>query len=446
MYRLKSPLRVQMEITEACNNACSHCYNFWRYVETGARISKDDHRRDGNHFARILDMIIEMESNAVTFTGGEPFLRRDILFDLVAQAKSAGLLVHINTNGALIKEDDVSLARDLKVDHFQVSLMSYNAETHNRLAHAKSHGLTVRAIKMLVDANQPMSVNMVTSQANWNQVVPTAEMISELGVKSFSASPILSCHLSSEHGALMLTSDQLKQTMHDLLWVHKHLDLGVYVLEPLVFCAFDAEEREQLSSILGSRYCCAGISDCAISPDGDMRPCILSTETGGNILEDGWITCWRNLANWKDPKMLPSDCLTCSRVDLCGGGCREAALSSTGRLNGKDPYMTEPISVDSETHCQPTGQVELGDDQILMSNPDLFYRQEEFGGTITVGQRCSFLTPSVYEFFIVLIKDQAFSARSTATKYGLDLVETNSFLRSLLNNGFLLTMGEGGGQ
>jgi hypothetical protein len=55
MFRLKSPLRVQLEITEACNNARSHCYNYWRYVETGVRLSKDNNERTPEHFVKILE-------------------------------------------------------------------------------------------------------------------------------------------------------------------------------------------------------------------------------------------------------------------------------------------------------------------------------------------------------------------------------------------------------
>jgi MoaA/NifB/PqqE/SkfB family radical SAM enzyme len=89
MYRLKSPLRVNFELTEARNNACVHCYNFWRYQQTGERASHDDHSRSLKHFERMLDILIEQEVRTVTFTGGEPFLRKDVLFPLVARAKQA---------------------------------------------------------------------------------------------------------------------------------------------------------------------------------------------------------------------------------------------------------------------------------------------------------------------------------------------------------------------
>lgn len=101
MYRLKSPLTVQIELTEACNNACYHCYNYWRYIETGKKLSVDSHENTLYHFEVLLDHLIRNEVMTVSFTGGEPFLRRDILFYLIRKAKQGGMKAGVNTNGAL---------------------------------------------------------------------------------------------------------------------------------------------------------------------------------------------------------------------------------------------------------------------------------------------------------------------------------------------------------
>jgi MoaA/NifB/PqqE/SkfB family radical SAM enzyme len=39
--RLKAPITVQLELTKNCNYLCGHCYNFWRYQETGERNFKE---------------------------------------------------------------------------------------------------------------------------------------------------------------------------------------------------------------------------------------------------------------------------------------------------------------------------------------------------------------------------------------------------------------------
>ena len=67
MNRLSSPLDVQIELTEACNQNCHHCYNYWRQDKrppTG-ELAVDQ-------FLIITDQIHSAQVGSVTLTGGEP--------------------------------------------------------------------------------------------------------------------------------------------------------------------------------------------------------------------------------------------------------------------------------------------------------------------------------------------------------------------------------------
>ena len=276
MYRLKSPLTAQLELTDACNNACLHCYNYWRYLETNQRFSSDSHKINIEHFRSLLDYLIVNEVRTVTLTGGEPFLRRDVLFDLIVMAKRANMKVGVNTNGVLVTEDDVSRLKNAGTDFILVALLSDNAVIHNRMTNSNAHALTSGTIVNLVKADLNVAVNMVVSSYNWDRVRQTAIYVKDLGIKEFSATPILPCPLAKGHLDLLLKPKQVKQVLSDLLWI-KRQGMKVDVLEPLVHCMFDQEERTRFSQFLDNRSCSAGISDMVISPTGDVRPCILAT-------------------------------------------------------------------------------------------------------------------------------------------------------------------------
>lgn len=437
MFRLKSPLRAQIELTEACNNACIHCYNYWRYLKTGKKLKTDDRERTLDHFSRILKVIIDQDIGSITFTGGEPLIRKDILFDLIKIARDAELQVSINSNAALITEKDIFRFKELGVDSFLISLLSHNAKTHNTMALANSYSRTIRGIQRLVEAGLCPSVNMVTSQANIKDVKKTAELVKEIGVKSFTATPILSCHLSQGHNAITLSPEQIKKSLTDLSWAKEYLGLDVGVLEPLPHCMFTEKERSSVFSITGFRYCCAGISDCAISPDGDVRPCILSSEIGGNIFKDGWDKSWHNLSQWKSSDMLPPDCLKCKVVDYCGGGCRVSALAKNGGITAKDPYMTSPILEDSPSIIRRQDSVNLSNSQNLNFLSSLRTRKEEFGGVIFFNEEFLFLNKDSFNLIISIINERGFSVDNIATKFQLEKSHVQNFFAILLKKGFL---------
>jgi radical SAM protein with 4Fe4S-binding SPASM domain len=439
VYRLKSPLRVNLELTEACNNACVHCYNFWRYQETGERAAYDDRSRSYEHFEKMLNVIIDQEVRTVTFTGGEPFLRKDVLFPLVAKAKQAGLRVLINTNATLITPHDVDQLKRLRVDGYLVSLLCADEETHNAMTNANSYTKTMQTITRLVASDQSVAVNMVISRDNLRFVRKTAQIMSDMGAYSFSATPMLSCYLSAEHEKINLSADQVKQVLRDLVWARGSLPIDVTVLDTVVYCMFTKEERIEFDGILGARYCCAGISDCALSPDGDLRPCILSTDVGGNILTDGWEKAWDNLGYWKAASMIPPECLTCAEVGPCGGGCRSAAKAKCGSYTGKDPYMTTPILQSPISHPPLSSpRKDLRDSDALSARTGLVWRTEPFGATIFNEDECVFLKEGPATFLKSLIDSGRFSVNSVCEGYGIDKDDVRSFMQTLVDEGYLL--------
>ena len=273
MFRLKSPFTVQLELTNGCNNKCIHCYNYLRYLRGEEELLMDLNLPIA-HFSNILQQLAGLEVRVVILTGGEPFLRRDLLFPLARQAKQANMTVGINTNGTLVSEQDAAELMTIGVDFVLVSLMSSHPQVHNRIAQADNFEATIRGIKLLVEAGLNVSVNMVVSKINLDDVQETSQLVKKLGVRGFSATPAIACYLSDNHRSILLEPAEVKKTLNDLL-LAKETCLDVDVLEPLVHCMFSKDERLRFGGFLDHRSCSAGITEAAISPEGDVRPCIL---------------------------------------------------------------------------------------------------------------------------------------------------------------------------
>jgi len=439
MYRLKSPLAAQLEITNQCNNSCLHCYNYWRYTETGKKLSKDNPRYNLEHFQALLANLITQEVRTLTLTGGEPFLRRDVLFPLIATAKRAGMKVGVNTNGALIKDGDASMLKELATDFVLVSLLSDEPNMHNWLASSKSHEHTSRAMSRLIKAGLYVSANMVVTAHNFTRVRQTAMYIKDLGLNSFSATPILPCPLALRHKDLLLVPEQVKSVLDDLLWVG-NLGLEVDVLEPIVHCLFNEDERTRFAKFLDHRSCSAGISDMVISPSGDVRPCIMATETYGNLIRDGWGKVWANLSKWSDSALLPTDCLNCSLVDECGGGCRIAAFAISGKINSNDPYMTGPLNLPPASVSPNLTTALKTEMEICLPNAVLL-REEDFGSVIFSGRRFMFLDRDGTQILKFIKCRGTLTLKCLLDEFEVNERELTNYIGTLISHGFIIYKG-----
>ena len=99
LWRERSPLlqRVDIELTERCNNSCRHCYINRPAADREARRGE----LSTEEIETFLGEAAELGALTVRFTGGEPLLRAD--FDRVyVTARRAGLQVHLTTNACLV--------------------------------------------------------------------------------------------------------------------------------------------------------------------------------------------------------------------------------------------------------------------------------------------------------------------------------------------------------
>ena len=438
---LGSPIRANLEITEACPLACKHCYTYWGFAATGKKVFPQDESYKLEHFSRIIDILSNRGVRTLTLTGGEPFEKRDILYPLIKFAKDRGMIVFVNTSAILVEQKDVEIIKSLNADGFLVSLMSCDKETNNRLAQADSYDKTINGIKNLVEAGQNVNINMVCSKENYKDVRRTALLVEKLGAWSFSAAPMMAALSYPDYLAMRLSGSELNSVIHDLLWVKEHTKLLTTTLEALPYCAFSENELEELRPILSHSYCGAGLSDCAISVSGDIRPCIMSGESVGNILKDDWDDIWRKLSKWRSGDILPSECLKCTAVDECGGGCRVSAKTVNGSFSANDPYMVGRLSrklapAVSDTHAMPGKSVFSKDTRLCISRKAVD-RHEPFGGTVFIGNRAVFLKEGPYELYCRMKEMRAFSPAQIEADYGVNLIDFLNFIQLLLDEGIV---------
>lgn len=416
MKRLSFPLDVQIELTEACNQRCLHCYNYWRYDYK--TIKKDELMV--NDFLILLSKLNDCGVSMITLTGGEPLLRPDVFFALLKQGKKYGMEVGLNSNAVLITKEMANKMYEYGLDHALISLLGLE-DTHNRIS-SLSNGFknTCNGIKNLLEAKIPVVVNMVASKISHNDIYQLGSFIKELGVEKFCVTPMVPSH--ETHFQYVLNGEECKSALRTLLKTGKDFNLKIDTLEPIARCLFKPEEEDEFISFFGNRICSASVSSCAISSKGNVRPCIHADQEFGNLLKEDLSLIWEKMSFWSSCEILPKECLECNANVICEGGCRMSAKLINGSYNNKDMYMTEPIMDFSRINKLPQRNTELNffEHTILKANDEIKFRKEIFGWVVYVHNNIEFCTDEGYNFIRNLSKKSSFTTTDLINEFGIE--------------------------
>ncbi len=107
-----APQIAALNITDNCCFKCVMCSQ-WK-DNTSGELSAED-------WKRVLLQLKQIGIKVVSFAGGEPFLRKDII-DLMGYAKSIGLGTAVTTNGYLLDEEKIKDSIRAGIELFAISL------------------------------------------------------------------------------------------------------------------------------------------------------------------------------------------------------------------------------------------------------------------------------------------------------------------------------------
>ena len=167
------PILVHFEVTMRCNARCDFC-DYWR-TDPAARSEEQERFAEA---ARYFDPIM------ITFTGGEPLLRRD-LEDLVAGVARAVRLRYIAviTHGGMLTPERARSLWDAGINQFNISL-DFLDERHD--AARGIPGLSRRILdtvpRMRALGIDSIRFNTVIKAENLDHIVPLVHRARELGV------------------------------------------------------------------------------------------------------------------------------------------------------------------------------------------------------------------------------------------------------------------------
>lgn len=266
-----------------CNQKCLHCY------AAGQPLS-DTPELTTAQWKEILSKLRAANVPQVTFTGGEPTLRADLV-ELVEVAQ--WFVTRLNTNGRLLTPELCRRLYEASLDSVQVTLYSHDPAVHNALVGAEGFDDTVTGIKNAVAAGLSVSVNTPLCSLNTDYAA-TVRFVHELGVRYVTCSGLIPSGGAegAESRATRLTEEQLTDVLRRAVTVAEELGMEMDFTSP----GWLREETLRSLGLTLVPSCGACLSNMAIAPDGGVIPCQswLSSQPLGNMLTDDWDKIWQS--------------------------------------------------------------------------------------------------------------------------------------------------------
>lgn len=264
-----------------CNQKCLHCYAAGQPMGESRELTTAE-------WKDVLARLRAANIPQVTFTGGEPTLRGDLV-ELVDAAQ--WFVTRLNTNGRLLTPQLCRALAEASLDSVQVTLYAADAEAHNALVGAPGFDETVRGIRNAVDAGLIVSVNTPLCSLN-RDYAATLRFAAALGVRYATCSGLIPSGGAegAESRATRLSAEELTEILQSAVAAAHELSMELDFTSP-------GWLPEQTLRALGLHLipsCGACLSNMAVAPDGTVIPCQswLGGTALGNILTDDWPAIW----------------------------------------------------------------------------------------------------------------------------------------------------------
>lgn len=162
---------LRLAVTDRCNLRCFYCMpaEGIKYLPKKALLTFEETER-------LISILAPLGITKVRLTGGEPFVRTDLV-DLIKRIKDCGIDdIHITTNGILTGPYIPELKR-LGIKSINLSLDTLDAERFKSITRRDEFEKTWATFLQLVDAGFELKVNTVVMEGqNVDDIIPIAQL------------------------------------------------------------------------------------------------------------------------------------------------------------------------------------------------------------------------------------------------------------------------------
>lgn len=299
---------LQFELSTRCNERCIHCYIPNYKKNTGLDLSFE-------RFKYVLDQFVEMGGFEVILSGGEALLNKEI-HRMLTYSRENDLQINILSNLIALKDEDVSLLKEINPSLIQVSLYSMDPYIHDEITTVKgSFEKTKTSIEKLHAANIPLQISCPLMKANKDGYDAVMKYAQSLRVKC-QTDYIMMAQTDLNVGNLSnrLTIEETEKVIRDILKFDVDYKEKTLALEALS----NLSEKEYCEM----PYCGVGINQICVTVNGDLFPCPgWQDMVVGNVYKNSLKDIWNNSIELKKIRNVRRGdfpkCIKCEAKDYC---------------------------------------------------------------------------------------------------------------------------------
>jgi AdoMet-dependent heme synthase len=269
------PIDCSFELTCACNFYCKHCY-----------IPQSEHNKKDtlciNISKNFIKELKQMGGMNITFTGGEPLLFSEDLFELMKYTRENGLISSLFTNASLINDSIVDKIVETNPIQVAITLYGLNEEEYILFTKNKAFLKVINGIQLLVKKNIRVKVRWQVTKLNYIKFPDYLKLVNDLGAKpSFCTNLGLDIDNTNKNEELVMNFEEYKKFVNILSKLEK-FDLFLKRFKDIKEGKLEIKDN----------FCSTGRANVYIKSDGTVYPCATLYIPLGNIKNQSFRSIW----------------------------------------------------------------------------------------------------------------------------------------------------------
>lgn len=281
VFKRRIPMAATIAVTSDCQYRCGHCSAIKR--PTGRPVMTL------GEIQRVIQECLDLGVTNITFTGGEPLLRKD-LEQIVASVPRERGVAQVFTNAVALSPEKAEALYQAGAYGVQISLDSPDPEEHNRLR--GSSGAFAAVERGVAEAHRAGLLVGISTYATRERVrdhflLRMAELVAGWKVQEISVFDAIETGGLRGFGSLVLDRAARRQLQADMKTVNRRFR-GILRAVTQTW----TNSGRGFSRFIG---CLAANFQTHITAQGDFTPCDFTPLSFGNIREASIQELWATL-------------------------------------------------------------------------------------------------------------------------------------------------------
>ncbi|MDX1363003.1 MAG: GTP 3',8-cyclase MoaA [Arenibacter latericius] len=164
---------LRLAVTDRCNLRCNYCM-----PSEGIDFAKKSQLFTIEELCRLSEIMVEQGIDKIRITGGEPFVRKDLLVLLRKLSKLEGLKdISITTNATLIGPYIKEL-KELGILNINVSLDAIEEETFKKITRRDQYDTVYNNLTRLIEEGFNVRINFIALEGqNTQDIIPILKLM-----------------------------------------------------------------------------------------------------------------------------------------------------------------------------------------------------------------------------------------------------------------------------